>query len=1393
MNRRKITGNLLAGLFALACLNTSAAPPLTQAEQRAAATEASAFGQSALLDAQSDMPTFTENRGERNAGHVEISGITMDAGKLVPHADKTKADRLNRLADSANDLNVLHDETEKAWAETANDRGIHGQAVRTAERATTDSMAVRPNVQNDDLIWESSLPAIGEGQSGKVLGQDQGQCTTTTRVERRPSPGTITEETTCDRIPPVNESAWCTREWTDVEIVKEETRMKEGILSVNNETGGDMCSRTRKVTTQTSTTQGTRTATLGINNNIGGLSCTRWRTVQQGSAPPSDNQGYIDVEATTMGAGAFCNSSFIIPVPPAPADAQFQVTSLMVGRVAQIASVSSTGSNFLVKVNVTKTSGMPTPFCSADETPVRISWNGSGGGGGVPPKTFGIQETGNCGDTGTPSCPVKWSCTQSAPTTIAGIPVTVSDVQGLTALFPGASNTCLRGELRRICPGTGGQSSNISIADLIPPDTTHISNFQWTVTNPQSGVGVTLLEAPSANNNWVAKFNVSNTKQNAAKPQIKLTWTAHRSTLQWSVVDSGNCSQTGTQSFSTMSMNVAPVSNCPAVWSCTQSAPTTLDGIHITPGMVSGLPRLYSDAPATCVSAKLTRTCGGEATLGTDISIADQIPSGVTEISDLSFQVLNLQNGVSVQLKTPPTYGNGWVAGFNVTRNNWNYTPNPVNVRIIFKVKIESTEKKIVDDGDCSATGDGVCKTNWRCIQHGQGGGTPLYPGAPTTCIKAELFLNCAVLNDGESCHETEQGTVCEIVEGGPIDTCGELRKDPNCTFQRSLCNEDAWAQIGNTRICRIWADVYLCKKEIPGEETIIHEDTVCHGNLALCADGSCATPEPESESRSMRKVGAMLVIREAMVSDYEVVKQPGPPGGGIGPPGQPGGPVQIQGQSSLLQEKIGRLGNALLSAFVADTHAQAANKNDPKVQGKLEELESLPGGFDKNFITRQLRDAIPSNPDDFQSAHGNYTMDTLQFFAGKSSDCKKQLGGLLNCCGKTIDPPVTNRMWWDSFAEHLRKGVANNLQCQINQLTQNQKQAGSDLMGEGASFDDLMRTFTGPQEQLAGGGQTPQCGAAPNLKQVNDGFMREVRKKVFSGLGKWFCGTDEKELSTQIEIGNCSYLGSYCRRRILGKCLDRRHRYCCFNSPMTRQIRETLRDRGIKDMGSAKHPDCSGVSPRQFAQMNAADMGSTEDLEGRMLLGGMFSQLNGLFAGGGMDFLELLTGSGSSVNEGRINALDRVMGQLEGTDPDVANNAINDFMAGLAADTDSSEPIASVPGEVSFTTGFRRLHHGPNVEEREVRIGVIRHGNAPGVSVRVSAFNGTAGHGRDYRFPTQTLSWGAGDESEKTVVLTLLNTGLTTPVTLELRLRPPNGGATIGGTGVMQIEIAPE
>jgi len=147
MNVRTITGNLLSGVLALACLNTSAAPPLSQAEQRAAAAEASAFGQDALNDAQTDMPTFTENSGERGAGRVNISGITMDAGKLVPHADKTKADRLNNLADSANDLNALHSKTEEHWAQSANDRSIHGQAVRTAECAPPNA---RPLMQ-----WQS--------------------------------------------------------------------------------------------------------------------------------------------------------------------------------------------------------------------------------------------------------------------------------------------------------------------------------------------------------------------------------------------------------------------------------------------------------------------------------------------------------------------------------------------------------------------------------------------------------------------------------------------------------------------------------------------------------------------------------------------------------------------------------------------------------------------------------------------------------------------------------------------------------------------------------------------------------------------------------------------------------------------------------------------------------------------------------------------------------------------------------------------------------------------------------------------------------------------------------------------------------------------------------------
>lgn len=305
-------------------------------------------------------------------------------------------------------------------------------------------------------------------------------------------------------------------------------------------------------------------------------------------------------------------------------------------------------------------------------------------------------------------------------------------------------------------------------------------------------------------------------------------------------------------------------------------------------------------------------------------------------------------------------------------------------------------------------------------------------------------------------------------------------------------------------------------------------------------------------------------------------------------------------------------------------------------------------------------------------------------------------------------------------------------------------------------------------------------------MEDVMKSFMGTMKSEYFPKLS-WYCDSDEKELAALKETGNCTYLGDYCRKKVLGFCIDKRQRHCCFNSPMTRMIREKLRDMGIKGMGSAKSPDCSGVSPQDFAQMNTDEL-DTGDLEARMLAGGMFPDLASIL-GGSTNLLELFTGTGSNINDDRVNSLDRTNAQLDGTNPGGAVASIEEIMGGQV--TEPSSVTGTVPGDVSFTTGFRSVRHG-SLDEKEVRVGVVRNGNAAGVSVSVVAASISASQGVDFTFAPQTLSWGAGDGAVKDVVLRIRKAGRTAPVSLELRLQSPTGGAGIRPTGVIQIDIQP-
>ena len=76
---------------------------------------------------------------------------------------------------------------------------------------------------------------------------------------------------------------------------------------------------------------------------------------------------------------------------------------------------------------------------------------------------------------------------------------------------------------------------------------------------------------------------------------------------------------------------------------------------------------------------------------------------------------------------------------------------------------------------------------------------------------------------------------------------------------------------------------------------------------------------------------------------------------------------------------------------------------------------------------------------------------------------------------------------------------------------------------------------------------------------------------------------------------GNAQYVGSYCSDNFLGLCLEHMKVYCVFHSLLGLIIQEQGRAQLGIGFGSPQNPNCSGLTPTQFQELNFSNFDFTE------------------------------------------------------------------------------------------------------------------------------------------------------------------------------------------------------
>ncbi len=90
-------------------------------------------------------------------------------------------------------------------------------------------------------------------------------------------------------------------------------------------------------------------------------------------------------------------------------------------------------------------------------------------------------------------------------------------------------------------------------------------------------------------------------------------------------------------------------------------------------------------------------------------------------------------------------------------------------------------------------------------------------------------------------------------------------------------------------------------------------------------------------------------------------------------------------------------------------------------------------------------------------------------------------------------------------------------------------------------------------------------------------------------------CDSNEQRLALSRKGGLCHYVGSYCSNKTLFGCTSRKETHCCFKSKLARIIHEQGRIQLGLDWGSAKTPNCDGITIEQLQSLDFSQIDFSE------------------------------------------------------------------------------------------------------------------------------------------------------------------------------------------------------
>jgi len=486
-------------------------------------------------------------------------------------------------------------------------------------------------------------------------------------------------------------------------------------------------------------------------------------------------------------------------------------------------------------------------------------------------------------------------------------------------------------------------------------------------------------------------------------------------------------------------------------------------------------------------------------------------------------------------------------------------------------------------------------------------------PGIPNLCKQVAVVARFDFFRGDLECYTDINGNeVCPVNEGQTLNTCTELENNPQCGFISSGCVEGAKGPSG---VCYVQEEVWDCGSSVQLDTVEKQTEYTCSGSIR-CMGNDCLDPtKSKNQTDNFIKASALLNAAQFMTQDMACtgVDENGNATGNENVTcsafgGTPGECKIAVGGVADCCEKPTNIGMADYLAMIMAV---------PKLDSALTSLEG--GNAASSLI---------------QSSYQSIREPVMQQWSSVTKPFTSHMDNISGAIDEYVTTPLSE----------LKTQMVDKLKGEMKSILK-------EVMGSAAEDTATDAAATAAADAAADEAAEQMATAAIENATAFLGAAMTIYTAYVVAVAivqmVYACEQEEFEMNAKRATDSCTYVGSYCKSKVLGSCIEKRKTFCCFNSPLSRIIQEQVKPQLGQGFGSAKSPSCEGIPLDKISTINW-DLVNFDEWIAILKQTGNFPSEDSLN-------LDNLTGSGSvyNIDGNRLNATERALQRTENVDLD--------------------------------------------------------------------------------------------------------------------------------------------